>query len=544
MQSADTPYQAPNPQFREYLAVLRLRRWSIIAITLIAIGSALAFSLRQTPTYQSSARVLVKPISLSPTDPGAVLPANLETERGLAASVPVARRVAEELDLAEEPQALLEDLSVEVVSNSEFLVVTYQHPDPIEAQRRTQAFAQSYLDFRRDQAVSDVLAAGQSVQRRIQNAREQLAELDEEIQGATPSEELALEGERDVLVSQLAVLQQQLSELTPSNLSVGQVVEPATLASDPSSPNYLLNLGLAALLGLGLGIALAFLRERLDDRLRGRADMEAQAGAPVLAVIPRVGSWRKRKDAPVITITEPKSAASEAYRTLRTALTFLANEHGYKVFLVTSPHPEEGKSATVSNLAVSFAEAGRRALAISADLRKPRLHRFLRAGSNGKGLTNVLAGEVGGLEALAHPGVQSLRLLHSGPVPGNPSELLGSERMGELLDEFRQISDFVLIDTAPVLAVADALALAPFADAVILVADAETTTRGAISHARYQLDQVNANVVGAVLNNFDPSKAGAYPYYQYQYVYRYEEPGKGRLPWRRSKPAGVRGRGV
>ncbi|MDQ4005709.1 MAG: polysaccharide biosynthesis tyrosine autokinase, partial [Actinomycetota bacterium] len=372
-----------------------------------------------------------------------------------------------------------------------------------------------------------------------------LGEIDEELDGAnTPSEELALQSERDVLLSQLGVLQQELSELTPSNLSVGQVVEPALLPSDPASPNYLLNLGLAALLGLGLGIGVAFLRERLDDRLRGRTDMEAQAGAPVLAVIPRVGSWRKRGDAPVITITEPKSAASEAYRTLRTALSFLATEHGYKVFLVTSPHPEEGKSVTVSNLAVSFAQAGKRVVAISADLRKPRLHRFLPGQTNGKGLTNVLAGETESVDALAHPGVQSLRMLQSGPVPGNPSELLGSQRMGQILDELREMADVILVDTAPVLAVADALTLAPFADAVLLVADAENTTRGAIAHARHQLDQVNANVVGAVLNNFDPSKAAAHPYYQqYYYVYRYEEP-KERRGLRRGKGADARARGT
>jgi capsular exopolysaccharide synthesis family protein len=523
MSDPSAPAESSSVSLREYLAVLRLRKWSIFVITALTVGSALYFSVRQTPQYESSSRVLVKPIQSGSEFAAPTIP-NLETERGLVASAPVAARVAEELDLAESPSALLAAVEVELVPSSEFLIISYRHSDPLEAQRRTRAFAQEYLDYRRDQAVDDVLAASQSVQERVGEVEEQLDALADEASSASPSEQAQIDTQENLLLSQLAVLQQQLSGLTPSNISVGQIVEPAQIPSAPVSPNFVLNLALALILGLALGVGLAFLRERLDDRLRGRQDVEMHSGAPVLAVIPEVGSWKKKKKTPVITITEPRSGASEAYRTLRTAVTFLAAQENRKVFLVTSAHPDEGKTATVANLAVSLAQAGKRVVAISADLRKPRLHRFLQSSSNGAGLTNVLAGETSVADALGRPGLETLRLLGSGPVPGNPNELLGSERMGQVIDELREIADFVLIDSAPVLAVADALTLSPFADAVLLVADAQKTTRGSLSHARQELDQVDAKVVGTILNNFDPAKAKGYPNYQYYYVYRYQEP--------------------
>jgi capsular exopolysaccharide synthesis family protein len=273
-------------------------------------------------------------------------------------------------------------------------------------------------------------------------------------------------------------------------------------------------------------VGVAFLRERLDDRLRGRGDLEVQSGAPVLAVVPHLGSWKKDHTT-VVTLEEPKAAASEAFRMLRTGLLFAATQRELKTILVTSANPGEGKTATVANLAVVLAQANKRVIAVSADLRKPRLHRFFGM-KNDQGLTHVLAGEIESHEALLHPGGDHLGVLASGPVPGNPAEVLTSEAMGELLSKLKEVADFVLLDLPPVLAVSDALALAPFADGVILVADAEHTSRHAVAQARHQLDQVNAHVIGAMLNNFDPSRARAYPYYyQYYYTYRYEqaEPG-------------------
>jgi polysaccharide biosynthesis transport protein len=514
---------------REYLAVLLRRKWSIILVAGVVLASMLVLSFLQTPLYEATGKVLVRPVNQTASEAIVPLPPNLETERGLVSSVPVAERVVESLDISADPQDLLGGLSVEVVTGAEFLEITYQHPDPLEAQRRAQAFSTEYLDFRRDQALDDILAASETVRQRIRSLNNRLVELETQIEETTdPSEQADLEAQAATLESQVAVLQVQLSELTPAEgLQVGQVVEPATVPSSPASPNYLLNIALALFVGLALGIGLAFLRERLDDRLRGREDFEARAGAPGLAVVPRVTTWKRRKEPHLVAAIEPRTPASEAYRTLRTSMLFTASKQDLHKLLITSPQVEEGKTTTVANLGVVLAQAGKRVVLVDADLRKPRLHRFFSTG-NDKGLTNVLAGEVPVHQVLFRPSMANLGVVPCGPVPGNPAELLSSDAMGSLLDQLAGASDFVLIDSAPVLVAADATILSTQSDGVLLIADADKATRASVTNARIQLDQVNANVIGAVLNNFDLSKARAYPYYyQYYYVYQQERPRRG-----------------
>jgi capsular exopolysaccharide synthesis family protein len=193
------------------------------------------------------------------------------------------------------------------------------------------------------------------------------------------------------------------------------------------------------------------------------------------------------------------------------------------VIMVTSPHAGEGKTVTTANLGVALAQAGKRVILISADLRKPRLHHFFGL-DNHTGLTNVLSGGVSPWQAVKNTRVENLQVMPSGPVPENPAEMLGSDAMGRLLSVPTDMADYVLVDAAPVLAVADAATLAPLTDAVLFVADAQRTHRGSVEQARRQLEQVNAHIIGAVLNNFDPSKAGAYSYYRYSY--RYEDQDK------------------
>jgi succinoglycan biosynthesis transport protein ExoP len=325
-------------------------------------------------------------------------------------------------------------------------------------------------------------------------------------------------------VSQLAVLQQQLANLTPpDNLRVGQVVAPAELPLSPARPNFVQNGLLAVAAGLVAGIGVAFARERLDDRLRGRRDLEAHARAPVLAVVPRVKQWRRRKKALLVTLAKPESSPAEAYRTLRTGLLFAATRLDAKVIATASPHPGEGKTVTTANLGAALAHAGKRVVVVSADLRKPRLHRFFEA-DNSVGLADVIEGRAP-LEDVFQEPFPNLALIASGPTPRNPGELLSSEHMAKTLATLKERADLVLVDVPPVLAVADTVTLASLVDAVVLLADAEHTTRGAIDLARRQLKQVHATIIGSVLNNFHPSKATEYyESYDGYYSYRTKDP--------------------
>lgn len=525
-QQAEPPREEGRAPLREYFGILWLRKWSIILVTLLLLGAALLFSSQQTPMYASEARYLVQPVTISGQE-SVANQVNMETERQLVSSTQVTEAVIDRLELEAPTPAILSELEVTVVPGTEILAIRYEADAPDEAQRLANGFAKSYAKFRRDQVVDDLLAATEDIDTEIADISSQIADINVEL-GDLP------EGspDRGPLTADLASLNARLSSLEqdkgdllePANVQVGQVVQPAGLSLQPVSPDHVRTGILALLAGLLLGVGVAFLRERLDDRLRSRVDLEEHIGAPVLAVVHKVPSWRRRAETPLITVTEPRSGTSEAFRTLRTSLLFAASQRDAKTLLVTSPHAGEGKTATSANLAVVLAQARKRVLLISADLRKPRLHRFFDV-PNDVGLTSVLIGETKPWEVVVDVGMEHLKVVPSGPVPGNPAELLGSDAMGRLLGQFRDVADFVILDSAPALVVADALTLAPFVDAALFVADAEHTTRSAVIHARNQMEQVNASIIGAVLNNFDPSKAKSSPYYySYYYTYKYEEP--------------------
>jgi capsular exopolysaccharide synthesis family protein len=215
---------------------------------------------------------------------------------------------------------------------------------------------------------------------------------------------------------------------------------------------------------------------------------------------------------------------------VRTNIEFMSRTNELKVVGIVSPSLGEGKTTTTANLSHSLASSGKRVVALSCDLRKPKMHRLFGL-SNDVGLTDVLTqGVAVGSAVQRVPGVPTLRVLTSGPVPANPAEMLGSDGMHSLLTGLREVADFVIVDTAPVLAVSDALVLSPWCDGVVMVVDSSTTTRSAARIAREQVEQVGGNIVGGVFNNFDPSNSktypGAYRYYT-SYGYAGEEPVRG-----------------
>jgi capsular exopolysaccharide synthesis family protein len=284
--------------------------------------------------------------------------------------------------------------------------------------------------------------------------------------------------------------------------------------SSAVSPKPLRDALLGAVLGLLLGIGLAFLIDYLDDSVETRSEMQRAVGhgVPVLAEIPTVPGWKKKSGAYLITRAVPSAPAAEAYRTLRTSVEFLGLDKEIPTFQVTSARSDEGKTTTIANLGVALARAGRKVFVVSADLRRPRLHEFFGL-SNEIGLTSVLLGEVALNDALlAVPGEPRLALLAAGPPPPNPSELLSSARMDQIVASLQKGADVVLFDSPPVLPVSDSLVLAGLVDATLLVASAGESSRRALHRAYELLRQVDAQVVGMVLNNADDTASDRYGY--------------------------------
>ena len=527
--SLDLSSQEAPLDLRHYIAVLRVRKRTVAIAAVVTFVLVMVYSFRQTPVYTATAKVLVTPLTgnqqLLQSVP--VTSLSLDTEKELVASAAVAEVARKKLDERPNVQDLLRHISVSVPSNTQILEISYSSPSPLVAQQTAQAFAGAYLQFRTNQALSTSQNVQSGIEAQIKDLEKQL-ESTRYAAAHAPNgsqKQLQARGRIGTLNSQIALLRTQIASLATLNIDPGAIVQAANLPTSPSSPNHPLNAALGLFLGLALGVGVAFVRDRLDDRIRGREDLEEHIAAPVLAVIPKMFDWREKHMAKLATLEDAKGPASEAYRTLRTGILFMSAQAGMKTLLVTSATAGEGKTTTAANLAIVLAQTGKRVILVSADLRKPRLHRFFQPGlvNNVRGLVDIVSGEATVQECLQPTGVDHLWLLGSGPIPARPAEVAGAEQTSELLLALRNQADFVIVDSAPSLVVTDALAMAPGVDGVLYVADANTTARGTVASSRDQLEQVGARIVGAVLNNFDPSRAHAYGYggYSYRYTYQY-----------------------
>ena len=331
------------------------------------------------------------------------------------------------------------------------------------------------------------------------------------------------------------------------------VVSEALAPPAPVGPNVPRNLAAGAALGLLLGIGLAFARDAADRRVRTPEDLR-QRGYNLLGVIPDMS--RMDEDGPegaadhgpydphLVTLLNPLSPVSDGYRRLRTNLEFVQSSELPQVMMITSPGPGEGKTVTASNLAVALAQSGRRTLYIDADLRRPRGHRMLGVPIE-PGLTDYLQGDktLAATNSFADVADDLRALPAGGKLSGHPTELLRSHAMRGLLERLREEFEAILIDTAPVLAVADAVPLAVLCDAVILVSAAGETHEEALRRSVEALRKVNAPIAGVVLNRYSP-KAGAY-YERYGYYGQYgygdaDRVGQSKRPRRQKRAAYAR----
>lgn len=300
------------------------------------------------------------------------------------------------------------------------------------------------------------------------------------------------------------------------------VVDKAEVPNRKFKPNLTINALIAAFIGLFGGIGLAFLFEHLDDTIKQPEDLERLLGIATLGVIPLIRGGGKDRDKDsaglaLSTIEDPRSAFSEAYRSVRTALQFSTADGAPRVLMLTSTSAGEGKSTSALSLAIHFAQAGKRVLLVDADLRNPSLHRTLEIDNN-QGLTNVLAGEEKAYAVTKPTTVSNLFIMPTGPLPPNPAELLSGAKMLALINLAAEKFDHVIIDGPPVLGLADALVLGNLAEATILVVEAGITRRGFAQNAIKRLRSSHTRLLGGILVKVD-ARGNAYGYHQNYYYY-------------------------
>lgn len=350
-----------------------------------------------------------------------------------------------------------------------------------------------------------------------------------------------------------------LGRLKEAGVSAGlkatniRIVDGAEPPRKRARPNLALNLALALVLGLGLGVGAAFLQEHLDNSLKTSEDVERFLGLPALALIPAVeslngrhghvhglaenskllGNGKDKSNLPpqpqqwyrIDAETATHSALGEAFRSLRTSVLLSTADRPPRTLLVSSSQPSEGKTTVSINLAISLSQLGQRVLLIDGDMRRPSIRKAFRLDNN-LGLVSYLTGQQDWRAAVQPTGLANLDALVCGPVPPNPAELLSSERMRLLLSEARAEYQFVVIDSPPLLNVADSRILATLAEGVVLVVKGGATPREVAQRAGTHARDVGANLIGVVLNNLDVRSGDNY-YYRY---YNYDYYGSGRQP--------------
>ena len=517
---ADQP--ASELELRDHLRVLARRKWTVASAVLVVVVTALVSSFLQTAVYQGTAQILLQPRSTESlfnpntgqrADPARVIQTEIQVLRSEPVRAEVRRQLGTEASITARP-----------VGQTDVIEVTARSTDPERAAIIANTYAESYIDFRRKQAVEDLIAAGTELQGKVNALQAQIDPLVAELSSADartrPEAEARLQPQITNLVSQQALFKQKLDQLqVDAALKTGgaRLVTPAEPSTTPVEPRPIRTGAVALVVGLIFGMGLAFLFDYLDDSIKSKEDLHRVVhGVPVLGLIPLVAAWKDKEQTQLVSLNEPSSPAAEAYRSLRTSVQFLGLDRPLQIIEVTSASPGEGKTTTLANLGVALARAGQQVIVVCCDLRKPRLHEFFGL-SNAVGFTSVLVGDAGLSSALQKvPGMDRLRVLASGPIPPNPSELLASDRAGELLTVLAQQADVVLIDAPPVLPVTDAAVLANRVDATLLVVTANQTTQKHVARAAEILGQVDAPLVGTVLNGVDTEGGYGYEYGYYQ----------------------------
>jgi succinoglycan biosynthesis transport protein ExoP len=512
--------KTPAEIINDYAALIWNWSWLLVLCALLAGGTTYWASRRQTPIYQASALVLID----SAPNTQAVTYAALTTSQQLAATyaqemttTPVLEEVARRLKLPSFPGTA--SVIVKPIQNTQLMTVTVQDTDRTRVAMLTSTVIQVFSDQLQSDAQSRYADAKKSIE-------EQLVSLEQLMQ--TTSSELAALGtgeknqvKRSQLETTLTGYRQaygyiiqsyQSVKLAEAQSSSGIILkQPPFIPGGPIRPTPTRDAILAAAVGFMLAVGAILLIDFLDNSIRDPDEITRKWGVPVLGTII---SYDHEKNL-LITAKQPRSPITESFRSLRTNLNFASFNSLAHSILITSASPEEGKTTIAVNLANVIAQSGHKVVVVDTDMRRPRVHKVFQM-SNRFGLSDQFIHSEDHLNgSLRQTEYAGLQLLTSGPLPPNPSELLGSEKMLSILNQLTSQFDETILDAPPLLPVTDALVLARRVDGVIMVVRPTITKWATLSNAFKQLKQVNANVIGVVLNDVQIKHSRYYNYSRY-----------------------------
>ncbi|HHW88035.1 MAG TPA: polysaccharide biosynthesis tyrosine autokinase [Chloroflexi bacterium] len=510
-----------------YLRPLLRWWWLILLSALLAGASAFVFVRLRPPVYIASGTVMVG-TAIQERNPDSQ---QLSLTQGLAQTyVKIAQRPSiREATRKALGMDWLPEYSVRIVPDSQLIEISVTDVDA----QRAYAVATELIN-----QLILLSPGGQERQQREVFIQEQLRKLEQGMRD-TEAEIVRKRDELSSLLSarqigqtetQISALEAKLTTLRSTyvgllastdqgSINTINVLDPPVVPTEPVNDRWYLLVLVAAIIGATVAIAGAYLLEFLDDRLVDIEQILQVTGLTTLGTVPEIKLDTASQG--LVMLQNPHSTDAEAIRVLRTNLLFASVDHKLSSLLVTSPTPGEGKSFISSNLAVAFAQTGKRVILVDADLRKPTLHRVFGLVNN-IGVTSALVSDAADVEAaLQATATPELRVMTSGPLPPNPSELLSSHKMQELLTHLQSLCDVVIIDSPPVLVVSDTAVLASRADGVLLAFTHEKLRRDPARNTIGALRQVQARILGVVLNRVEGSQHGYYYSYHKSYGNRY-----------------------
>jgi non-specific protein-tyrosine kinase len=507
---------------RHIFALLKRWLWLVLAVSLLTALAAYFLTARQTPYYRSVTTVLVNTANGDDADYATVIQEDkaIMTYINMMETNPVLAQVQDALDLDMSLGQLKQAIAISTVTDTELIRVTVETTDPQDSAAIANTLVTIFADEIQDIQMDRFSESKASLETQIGTIEEQIEVAEEQNTAImTPEERQSHDTKLTqyrTIYANLILSYEQLRLSEAQTLSTLVPVEAALPNPSPVRPQPFQTALLAGVVGLLASGGIIFLIDYLDDTIRSPEDVQRKFHLPVLGIIHQF----RNEDEKLIAVDKPRSPIAESYRTLRTNVNFSSIDHDLGKLLVSSPEPGEGKTTTVCNLAIVMAQNNKRVIVLDCDLRNPKIHKFFEV-SNRLGLSDLLSDTNITLEDVLQPlDIPGLKVITTGGLPPNPAELLGSNKMRNLLEELSKIADVILVDSPPTLAVTDAAVLAPLMDGVLIVAYPGRTHEGALARALSQMAKTQARVLGMVLNNVG-AKGNTYGY-SYHYYNQYK----------------------
>lgn len=517
-------------ELSHYLKIIWKWWWLILLSTAIAAVGSYVASKQQPRLYQTTATLMVGQVIQKANPTGAdfsTVQQLAESYAQMANRQPILQATVDSLGLNMGWQELKWRVYAYPIPRTQLLAITVQDYSPERAAALADEIGYQLIlqsptapENKERQVRGDFVQTQlDDLEARIQTAQSRVKDIETEMAAALSARKIQ-ELQNEISSLQALIRDWQANYTNLLNFLQGgdspnflTVIEPAQLPNSPISPNVMQNVLLASLVGLLLAVAAAFAIEYIDDTVKSQDELSNSLALTPLGDISRLKGDNSRER--LVIFDSPFSPETEGYRLVRSNIQFAGVDKAVKSILITSSNPNEGKSTTAANLAIVMAQADLKTILVDADLRRPSMHQIFGVPNLG-GLTELLRSrdlEIN--DQIRSTEVENLQLITSGPLPPNPSELLSSQRMAELLSRLEEMADVVILDSPPVLAVTDAIGLSNRVDGVVLVTQARRTRRGAAKQTVSRLNRVGANILGFVLNQVSSKTAGYSKYSQY-----------------------------